>query len=94
MNRQRYSPRRYELYTLPNTRTDLRSCTQKGTTLAGRIVEVRDINHTRDIYRCYIRDFDYEFARFGTSQTQRQVNAFNMSALLHPPTTRFVLLCL
>ena len=42
-------------------------------------------NHTRDIYRCYVQDLDYEFARFGTSQTQRQVNAFNMSWTKFPP---------
>jgi len=42
----------------------------------------------------YIRDLDTERLQdFSVSQTQRRVNAFNMSWTTSPPNARFVLLC-
>ena len=44
------------------------------------------MNTSRDIYRCYVLDEILKFARFPSSKTKRQVNAFSiMSSPTHEP---------
>ena len=70
------------IHASPQAHADSRSCTRKGTTLTDKTSREYDINHTRSIYRCYVQDFEYEFCENSCmSQTQRRVNAFNMSGL-------------
>ena len=69
--------------------------TRKGTVLAYLVSWESDINHTRDIYRCYIQDWTLKFCEnFYVSQTQRRVNAFHYVLDYNlPPNARFVWLC-
>ena len=70
--------------------------TRKGTVLAYLVSWESDINHTRDIYRCYVQDWILKFCEnFCKSQTQRRVNAFLKYVLDYnfPPNARFVSLC-
>ena len=66
-----------------------------GTTPATKGSRERDINHTLDIYRCYIQDWTLKFCEnFYVSQTQRRVNAFHYVLDYNlPPNARFVWLC-
>ena len=67
LNRQRQSPRRYELYAIPLWRPCIDNIAKyptKGIQYVPTRSRGSGYNHTRDIYRCYAQDFDAKFARF------------------------------
>ena len=53
-----------------------------------------DKNHTRDIYRCNVRDRIRKFARFQFVKNRASSKRLYMSWTSFPPNTRFVLFCL
>ena len=86
-------PTPIELYTLPNTRTDLRSCTQKGTTLAGRILGSWYKSHPGHLPLLRLR-LDCWICKIRYVSTTASSKRLQYVWTTLPPNTRFVLLCL
>ena len=79
LNEQRRSPRRYE-HTYPYTGMGHLTFRNVPHTNKG----MRNVSHPEGIYRCNAQDCTWKLRSFDSSRTERRVNAFIMSGLLHP----------
>ena len=78
LNRQRQSPRRYDSATLRRPRKQIQSTLRYYVACLQGLHGI-DINHTRDIYRCYVHDRIRKFARFQFVKNRASSKRLNMS---------------